>query len=236
MRDDREGSRGAARAASVSSAFAWERERMIATQLEARGIRDPAVLRAMRTVPREAFVSGTQAAFAYADEPLPIGEGQTISQPYVVAAMIAAVRPTPRDRALEVGTGSGYAAAVLATVVEAVYTVERLAVLADAARQRLAELGYHNVHVRHGDGSLGWPEHAPYDVVIVTASGPRVPQPLLDQLAAGGRLIMPVGAGLGGQQLVRVTRVSADRYEHEELESVVFVPLIGEQGWPDAGR
>jgi protein-L-isoaspartate(D-aspartate) O-methyltransferase len=208
---------------------------MVATQLIARGIRDPGVLRAMETVPREAFVSPTQADFAYADEPLPIGEGQTISQPYVVAAMIEAVCPGPRDRALEVGTGSGYAAAVLASIVDAVYTIERLAGLAEAARGRLAGLGYRNVHVRHGDGTLGWPEHSPYDVIIVTASGPRVPESLLEQLAIGGRLIMPVGASLASQRLVRVVRVSADRYEHEELDPVTFVPLIGAEGWLDGG-
>lgn len=148
---------------------------MVETQLVARGIRDPAVLHAMGTVPREAFVSAAQADVAYSDEPLPIGLGQTISQPYIVAAMIEAVCPTARDRALEVGTGSGYAAAVLATIVEAVYTVERLEPLAERARQRLVDLGYRRVHVRHGDGSLGWPEHSPYDVVIVTASGPGCP-------------------------------------------------------------
>jgi protein-L-isoaspartate(D-aspartate) O-methyltransferase len=208
---------------------------MVATQLIARGIRDPAVLRAMETVPREAFVSPTQADFAYADEPLPIGQGQTISQPYVVAAMIEAVRPGPGDRALEVGTGSGYAAAVLASIVDAVYTIERLAGLAEAARGRLADLGYRNVHVRHGDGTLGWPEHSPYDVIIVTASGPRVPESLLEQLAIGGRLIMPVGESLASQRLVRVVRVSADRYEHEELDPVTFVPLIGAEGWLDGG-
>jgi protein-L-isoaspartate(D-aspartate) O-methyltransferase len=207
---------------------------MVDRHLVARGIRDPAVLHAMRTVPREAFVSPGQADVAYTDEPLPIGLGQTISQPYIVAAMIEAVRPTARDRALEVGTGSGYAAAVLATIVEAVYTVERLEALAETARQRLADLGYHSVHVRHGDGSLGWPEHSPYDVIIVTASGPTVPAPLLDQLAISGRLIMPVGTTPKSQQLVRVTRVTADGYEHDELGSVVFVPLIGEEGWPGA--
>ena len=219
---------------AAASDLARERELMVDTQLIARGLRDPAVLHAMRTVPREAFVSPAQAAFAYADEPLPIGLGQTISQPYVVAAMIEAVRPTPGDRALEIGTGSGYAAAVLATLVESVYTVERLEELASAARRRLDELGYRNVHVRHGDGTLGWPEHAPYGVIIVTASGPRVPPALLDQLAVGGRLIMPVGPALGAQRLVRVTRTAGGGIDREELEGVAFVPLIGEEGWPGA--
>ena len=172
---------------------------------------------------------------AYDDGPLPIGEGQTISQPYVVALMTEVVRPTPGTRALEIGTGSGYAAAVLATIVSEVYTVERIDRLAHAARRRLASLGYRNVHVRHGDGSLGWPEHAPYDAIIVTAGGPRVPPALLEQLAIGGRLIMPVGSAHRFQHLVRVTRTGRDNYDYEDLEEVAFVPLIGKQGWRDEG-
>jgi protein-L-isoaspartate(D-aspartate) O-methyltransferase len=145
----------------------------------ARGIRDPAVLDAMRTIPREAFVPLSVAPFAYEDEALPIPEGQTISQPCVVAAMIEAAHPKRDDRALEIGTGSGYAAAVLAHIASEVFTVERLPGLAESARQRLADLGYHNVHLRCGDGTLGWPEHAPYDAIIVTAGGPKVPLALL---------------------------------------------------------
>jgi protein-L-isoaspartate(D-aspartate) O-methyltransferase len=213
--------------------FTQARERMVRTQLEARGIRHAAVLDAMRRVPREAFVEPSQAEFAYDDEPLPIGLGQTISQPYIVAAMIEAVRPTASDRALEIGTGSGYSAAVLAALVSEVYTVERLQSLADEARRRLAALGYQNVHVRHGDGTLGWAEHAPYDVIIVTASGPRVPDALLAQLAAGGRLIMPVGPTLGAQRLVRVTRSADGRDAYEDREGVAFVPLIGAEAWQD---
>jgi protein-L-isoaspartate(D-aspartate) O-methyltransferase len=215
-----------------AAALGEARERMVETQLVGRGLRDAGVLHAMRTVPREAFVAPGQAAHAYADEPLPIGHGQTISQPYVVAAMIEAVRPTPADRALEIGTGTGYSAAVLATVTDRVYTVERIAALAEAAAARLQALGYHNVEVRHGDGTLGWPQHAPYNVIVVTAGGPRVPRPLLDQLAIGGRLIMPVGADGGWQYLVRITRAAADRYDQDELEPVAFVRLIGEEGWP----
>lgn len=208
------------------------REDMVRRQLAARGIADPRVLEAMRAVPRHAFVHPEQAAHAYDDEPLPIGEGQTVSQPYIVAAMIAAVRPTERDRALEIGTGSGYSAAVLSRLVAEVYTIERVPALARAARRRLAELGYQTVHVRLGDGTLGWPEEAPFDVIIVTASGPRVPPALRAQLAIGGRLVMPVGSQRGFQRLVRLVRTSPDDYEEEALESVAFVPLIGEQGWP----
>jgi len=208
------------------------RHRMVERQLVARGIRDPLVLAAMRTVPREAFLSARQAAYAYDDGPLPIGEGQTISQPYVVASMIEAVAPRAGDRALEIGTGSGYSAAVLASTVTEVYTVERIPALADTAAGRLAGLGYRTVHVRCGDGTLGWPEHAPYDVVIVTAGGPRVPPALLEQLAPGGRLVMPVGDEPCSQQLVRVRRRADGTLFEEALEPVAFVPLIGAQGWP----
>ena len=208
-----------------------QRDRMVEDQIAARGVRDPAVLEAMRAVPREQFVPERLREFAYADEPLPIEDGQTISQPYVVAAMIEAVRPKPGERALEIGTGSGYSAAVLATIVAEVYTIERLAGLAESASRRLADLGYANVHVRHANGTLGWPEHAPYDIIIVTAGGPKVPRPLLDQLAVGGRLVMPVGSWRVGQRLVRVIRAGDGRYEYERLEEVAFVPLIGEEGW-----
>jgi protein-L-isoaspartate(D-aspartate) O-methyltransferase len=219
----------------VTRDFMEEREEMIEAQIAGRGIRDPWVLHAMRTVPRECFVAEWQQDLAYDDGPLPIGEGQTISQPYVVALMTEAVQPKPGDRALEVGTGSGYAAAVLATIVSEVYTIERLGALARTARERLVRLGYHNVHVLEGDGTLGWPEHAPYDSIIVTAGGPRVPSALLDQLAIGGRLIMPVGSAHRFQHLERVTRTGTDTYEHEDLEDVAFVPLIGKEGWRDEG-
>ena len=214
--------------------FREEREQMVETQIAARGVRDPWVLHAMRTVPRERFVPASLQESAYYDGPLPIGEGQTISQPYIVALMTEAVQPKPANRALEIGTGSGYAAAVLATIVSDVYTVERLGRLAEGAQRHLAAVGYRNVHVLHGDGTLGWPEHSPYDAIIVTAGGPVVPPALLEQLAIGGRLIMPVGSTLRFQRLVRVTRTAADNYEREDLEEVAFVPLIGEQGWRDA--
>ncbi len=208
-----------------------ERERMVESQITRRGIRDPGVLAAMRKVPRERFVAGERAHVAYDDRPLPIGEGQTISQPYIVAAMTEALQLRPRDRVLEIGTGSGYAAAVLALIAAEVYTVERLEGLAQSARRRLEELGFANVHVRHGDGSLGWPEHAPYDAIVVTAGGPDVPRSLLAQMAVGGRLVMPVGPTMRSQRLVRVVRTGEETYEQERLEDVAFVPLIGAEGW-----
>jgi protein-L-isoaspartate(D-aspartate) O-methyltransferase len=211
--------------------FSQARERMV-EQIAGRGVRDHAVLAAMRRVPRERFVSDVQAEAAYADEPLPIGEGQTISQPYVVAVMTEALSPAAGDRVLEIGTGSGYAAAVLAVIVAEVYTIERIESLAERARARLAELGYASVHVRLGDGSLGWPEHAPYDGIVVTAGGPDVPRSLLNQLAIGGRLVMPVGPSPRFQRLVRLVRTGADTFEREDLEQVAFVPLIGAEGWP----
>jgi protein-L-isoaspartate(D-aspartate) O-methyltransferase len=211
---------------------------MVERQLVARGIRDPRLLDAMRAVPREAFLSASQAAYAYDDGPLPIGEGQTISQPYIVARMIEVVTPSADDRALEIGTGSGYSAAVLASLVAEVYTVERIPALAQAAAGRLARLGYRTVHVRCGDGTLGWPEHAPYDVIVVTAGGPVVPPALLGQLAAGGRLVMPVGADPHSQQLVRIQRGADGGTVEDRLDPVAFVPLIGAQGWaaPPARR
>jgi protein-L-isoaspartate(D-aspartate) O-methyltransferase len=209
------------------------RRRMVEEQLAARGIRDPLVLAAMGKVPREKFVSPTQAALAYEDTPLPIAEGQTISQPYIVAVMTEALTLAREDRVLEIGTGSGYSAAVLAEIVANVYTVERLASLAEHARQHLAALGYANVRVLTGDGTLGWPEHAPYDAIVATAGGPRVPPALLDQLAVGGRLVIPVGGLPYDQRLVRIVHSADDEYLREELEAVAFVPLIGVQGWPE---
>jgi protein-L-isoaspartate(D-aspartate) O-methyltransferase len=223
----------AARGGGAAEWWAEARERMVERQIIDRGVQDPAVLAAMRRVPREAFVPRQLARRAYADQPLPIGEGQTISQPYVVATMTEALRLLPGDRVLEIGTGSGYAAAVLAEIAAEVYTVERLATLAESAQRRLAELRYRNVHVQHGDGSLGWPEHAPFDAIVVTAGGPAVPPSLLAQLALGGRLVMPVGSSPLAQQLVRVVRTGAATYEREELGDVAFVPLIGAEGWAD---
>ena len=209
-----------------------ERERMVAGQIAARGVEDPFVLSAMRAVPREEFVPADMAEYAYEDGPLPISHGQTISQPYIVAVMTAAARVIPGDRVLEIGTGSGYGAAVLAEIAGEVYTVERIESLADSARDRLAALAYDNVRVRCGDGTLGWPEHAPYDAIIVTAGGPAVPPALMDQLETGGRLVMPLGSEPRAQRLIRRTRTGPATFMQDELELVRFVPLIGEQGWP----
>jgi protein-L-isoaspartate(D-aspartate) O-methyltransferase len=219
-----------------TDAYAEARHRMVETQIVSRGVRDPAVLNAMLTVPREAFVIAKYADAAYEDRPLPIGEGQTISQPYIVARMTEALRLSASDRVLEIGTGSGYAAAILTCIVEQVYTVERIEKLATCARQRLQALGYLNVHVRYADGTLGWPEHAPYDGIVVTASGPSVPEALKAQLGVGGRLVMPVGALPGHQQLIRLTRKDDATYEQENLGGVAFVPLIGAQGWEAARK
>lgn len=204
---------------------------MVDRQIAGRGVRDPRVLEAMRTVPREAFVSEHLAESAYDDSPLPIGEEQTISQPYVVALMTEALEIRPEDTVLEIGAGSGYSAAILSRIAAEVYTVERHASLAREAEERLARLGYANVHILHGDGTLGWPEHAPYDAIVVAAGGPAVPPALLDQLAEGGRLVIPIGPDPRNQDLVRVRRRAEGGTVRELLGPVRFVPLIGAQGW-----
>jgi protein-L-isoaspartate(D-aspartate) O-methyltransferase len=211
--------------------YAEQRRQMVERQIVARGIRDPVVVQAMRSVPREVYVDAEMQAFAYEDTALPIAAGQTISQPYLVALMIAALQPHPEDRVLEIGTGSGYAVAVLSRVVREVYTVERHAELVELARHRLDILGYDNVHLLHGDGTLGWPEHAPYDGIVVTAGGPKIPTALQEQLVLHGCLVMPVGAARSQQHLVRVTRDGDTFYRQETLGGVHFVPLVGAQGW-----
>jgi protein-L-isoaspartate(D-aspartate) O-methyltransferase len=215
--------------------FAEARRQMVAQHIAARGVRDPRVLRAFLDVPREAFLPESLAEFAYEDSPLPIGEGQTISQPYIVALMSEALCLKPTDRVLEVGTGSGYAAAVLGRLAAEVYTVERIANLAETAARRMQRLGLGNVHVLHGDGSLGWPEHAPFDAIIVAAGGPEVPPSLLSQLAMGARLVMPVGSTSRTQRLTRITRTEHG-YAREDLTQVRFVPLIGAEGWRAAAE
>jgi protein-L-isoaspartate(D-aspartate) O-methyltransferase len=215
------------------SDFRAARERMVRGQIAARGIRDRAVLEAMASVPREAFLPPQLTEFAYEDAPLPIAQGQTISQPYIVALMTAALELKPGDRVLEIGTGSGYAAAVLGRVAREVYTVERHGELAATAANRLRELGFDNVHVLHGDGTLGWAAHAPYDAIVVAAGGPQVPPALVKQLAVGGRLVIPIGEDRGLQALTRVTRQADGTLRREDLGDVRFVPLIGAQGWDE---
>ena len=216
--------------------FSSIRSRMVDTQIAARGVRDRVVLEAMRRVPREEFVETGFEEFAYEDSPLPIGEGQTISQPYIVALMIEAAEVKPGDRVLEVGAGSGYAAAVMSMIAEQVYTIERHEALGRAAGKRFKELGYENVELRIGDGTKGWPEAAPFDAIIVAAGGPEAPPALKDQLAIGGSLVIPVGEKLGQQALLKITRTSDAEYKEENFGAVRFVPLVGEQGWVEDGR
>jgi protein-L-isoaspartate(D-aspartate) O-methyltransferase len=218
--------------ASNSNAHAQRRQAMVERTITPRGVRSKLVLDAVGAVSREQFLPEELREFAYEDTPLPIEQGQTISQPYIVALMTEALELQAGERVLEIGTGSGYAAAVLAHIAKDVYTVERHAELASKAAETLAGLGYCNVHVRHGDGTLGWSEHAPFDAIVVTAAGPSVPQALKSQLKIGGRLVIPVGSELGLQELVRVTRCSAHEYRTEDLAQVRFVPLVGAEGWP----
>lgn len=209
---------------------AMERERrdMVARQIVGRGITDARLIAAMEKVPREQFVADSWVEQAYADAPLPIARGQTISQPYIVARMIAAAKISPDDIVLEVGAGSGYAAAILGQIARKVYAIERHQTLADQARARIALLHYANVEIITADGTAGWPQAAPFDAILVAAAGATVPRPLLDQLAEGGRLVMPVGE-MENQWLIRMTR-RGDDFGREELEAVRFVPLIGAHG------
>ncbi|MEG3191208.1 protein-L-isoaspartate(D-aspartate) O-methyltransferase [Lysobacter sp. D1-1-M9] len=211
-----------------------QREQMVEFQIARRGLDDRHLLQAMRVVPRERFVPDEVREYAYEDSALPIEGGQTISQPYIVALMIDAARLAPGERVLEIGTGSGYAAAVMGAIAQQVYTIERLPELAALARQRFAELGYDNIEVRTDDGTGGWPEQAPFDAILAAAGGPRVPELLREQLVIGGRLVMPVGDRSGAQRLVKVTRGEHGRYQQVDLGGVMFVPLIGTYGWDDA--
>jgi protein-L-isoaspartate(D-aspartate) O-methyltransferase len=212
-------------------AFTALRDRMVARQIEGRGIHDEAILQAMRTVPREAFVMDNYQKYAYDDTPLPIPGKQTISQPYVVALMIRALKLKSTDKVLEIGTGSGYAAALLGQLAAEVHTVERLRQLVTFARQNLTMLDYSNVFVHHDDGTLGWPDKAPYDAIVVAAGGPEVPQSLKQQLLIGGRLVMPVGSSERRQNLIFLTREGEKDFRRRNLGAVAFVPLIGEEGW-----
>ena len=212
-----------------SAGFAELRRAMVDEQIRERGVNSPRVLEAMLAVPRHLFVPEDYVASAYTDQPLPIGEGQTISQPYMVAVMTEALELTGTERVLEIGTGSGYQAAVLSLLAAEVYTIESHASLALEARRRLARLGYSNVHVHTGDGTLGLPELAPFDAIVVTAAAPRVPPPLVEQLAEGGRLVIPVGQ-TDQQELLQV-RKSGDETTSRMLHYCRFVPLVGRHGW-----
>ena len=217
--------------ARVMTTSESRRQRMVTEHLRRRDITDPDVLAAFASVPRERFVPERLIDQAYEDVPLPIGNGQTISQPYVVAITAQALALRGHERVLEIGTGSGYAAAVLGRLVREVYTIERIEELARTAAERLAELGIINVHVHHGDGTLGWPAGAPYEAIAVSAGAPRPPPALLEQLGIGGRLVLPTGT-TDHQRLVRITRHDHHQYVEEDLGDVRFVPLLGEQGWP----
>jgi protein-L-isoaspartate(D-aspartate) O-methyltransferase len=210
-----------------------QRAYMVEHHIAARGVRSPLVLEAMGTVPREEFLPSHLREYAYEDTPLPIGEAQTISQPYIVAFMTEALGLSGGEKVLEIGAGSGYAAAILSRIAGDVFTVERIGELAAKASERLSDVGYHNVHVLHADGTRGWPEHAPYDAIIVAAGGPEVPKSLKQQLAVGGRLVIPVGSDPRIQELVRVTRVGEDEFKMEDIADVRFVPLLGEEGWAE---
>ena len=211
------------------TSFAKLRERMVSRQIAARGIDDPALLAAFRTVPREAFVSPDQADSAYGHYPLPIEAGQTISQPYIVALMIDAAEVARGDHVLEVGAGSGYAAAVLGQVAGQVIAIERHGELARLAAERIDRLGYDNVRIVEGDGTRGWPQAAPFDVILAAASGSHVPPLLVEQLKPGGRLVMPIGGRWSIQSLVKLTKRSDGSLERETLCAVRFVPLVGAQ-------
>ena len=213
--------------------FVSEREAMVERQLRRRGITEPDILDAFRAVPREAFVGTDKAHLAYGDHPLPIEAGQTISQPYIVALMIQAAAIKPNDIVLEVGSGSGYAAAIISRIASRVIGVERQHELVEVSRERLRRLGYENIEIVEGDGTRGWRDGAPYDAILAAASGNHVPESLLSQLAPCGRLVIPLGRPGAVQRLVKVTRQEDGILVQEDLGAVRFVPLIGEEGWRD---
>ncbi len=220
--------------ATTMTDFTAEREAMVERQLRRRGISEPHILDAFRAVPREAFIGEDYAHLAYGDHPLPIEAEQTISQPYIVALMIQAAAIKPGDKVLEVGSGSGYAAAVISRIAEKVVGIERQHALVEVARERLQRLGYDNVEIVEGDGTKGCRDQAPFDSILAAASGSHVPPPLVEQLAPNGRLVMPIGEPGWVQELVKVTRQEDGILKQEKLGGVRFVPLIGEEGWSDA--
>jgi len=205
------------------------RDEMVENQIKARGVHDPRVLEAMRRIPRHLFVPEPNKPRAYEDKPLPVGEGQTISQPYIVGWMTELLRLDGHETVLEIGTGTGYQAAILGILARKVYTMERLEPLAKSARRRLEKLGFKNIEVTVGDGSKGFPEHAPYHGIIVTAGSPQVPQALVEQLADGGRLVIPVGTS--SMQMLTIVEKHGDTISSTEKGSCVFVPLVGKYGW-----
>jgi protein-L-isoaspartate(D-aspartate) O-methyltransferase len=205
-----------------------ERCRLVDRYIRAEGVREPNVIKAMVTVPRHAFVRKDELSRAYGDYPLPIGYGQTISQPYIVAYMTQALQLNTNDKVLEVGTGSGYQAAVCAEIAQAIYTIEIVEPLAESAKKRLKDLGYHNVFTKAGDGYYGWEENAPFDAIIVTAAAGFVPPPLIEQLKEGGRMIMPVGSPFGNQTLMLITKDEDGKIQSKRLLPVMFVPMTGQ--------
>lgn len=209
--------------------FARERDQMVTEQLEVRGIKDKRVLAAFRKVSRDNFIPLEYKAESYGDHPVPIGSGQTISQPYMVALMTECLDLKETDRVLEIGTGSGYQAAILAELCSGVYTIERFSSLTERARGVLDELGYSNINLKVGDGSCGWEEYAPYNGIIVTCGAPSVPAPLKEQLAVGGRLVIPVGGGFS--QTLKIIEREESRFKETEVCGCVFVPLVGKYGW-----
>ena len=220
--------------AAILTDFAAEREAMVERQLRRRGITDRHILDAFLKVPREAFVGSQYAHLAYGDHPLPIEAGQTISQPYIVALMMQAAEIGVRDKILEVGAGSGYAAAVISRIAGKVIGIERQHELVEIARRRVDQLGFDNVEILEGDGTKGCPDQGPFDCILAAASGSHVPNAFLDQLASGGHIVMPLGSPGWVQELVKVTKRPDGTVERENLGSVRFVPLIGEEGWKDA--
>jgi protein-L-isoaspartate(D-aspartate) O-methyltransferase len=220
--------------ATVMTDFTAERAAMVERHLKRRGITEAQILNAFLEIPREAFIGDEYAHLAYGDHPLPIEAGQTISQPYIVALMIEAAEIKPGDKVLEVGSGSGYAAAVISRIATDVIGIERQHDLAQLARERLTRLGCTNITIVEGDGTRGCPDRAPFDAILAAASGSHVPQPLIDQLADGGRIVMPVGEPGWVQELVKVTKGPGGKLIHENLGGVRFVPLIGEEGWKNA--
>jgi len=213
------------------SSFTQQRFQLVDEELRRSGIRDERVLEALKKVPREEFLDEEYRSRAYQNRPQPIDCEQTISQPLIVAMMTEALQLSPESRVLEIGTGSGYSAAVLAEIAQDVYSIERHQKLIDRATRVLKDLGYQNIHLRHGDGTLGWPEEGPFDGIVVTAAGPGIPENLRQQLAVGGRLVMPVGKQWGSQNLISLTRTDPKNFREEDLGPVRFVPLIGQEGW-----